>query len=164
MNKNKVIEIAIAEVGYKEGANNFNKFAPLAGQANNLPWCNSFISAVFIKAGLKVSIPITASVAASEAWALKNGQIRKPHEALRGDLIIMDFTKAGKGQHIGLAIDNFNVMKKEIHTVEGNTGEASQANGDGVALKTRPLKFIRCVVRPKYPIDQVSGAETEVKK
>jgi hypothetical protein len=72
--------------------------------------------------------------------------------------------KAGKGQHIGLAIDNFNVMKKEIHTVEGNTGEASQANGDGVALKTRPLKFIRCVVRPKYPIDQVSGAETEVKK
>jgi hypothetical protein len=164
MTKDKVIELAIAEVGYTEGANNLNKFAPLAGQANNRPWCNSFISAVFIQAGLREAIPVTVSVAASEAWGVKHGRILKAEEARRGDLIIMDFTKVGHGQHIGLAIGDFNLTKKTIHTVEGNTGENSQANGEGVAYKTRPAKFIRCVVRPKYPKAEISGAENEEKK
>ena len=164
MNKDKVIELAMEEVGYKEGENNLNKFAPIAGLANNLPWCNSFIAAIFIQAGLKQAIPITAAVASTEAWGLKFNQIVKLEEAKRGDLIIMDFTNSGRAQHIGLAINRYNPIKKTIHTVEGNTGEKSQANGEGVAYKTRSAKFIKCVVRPKYPKKQVSGAEIEGKK
>jgi len=133
MNKDKVIELAMEEVGYTEGVNNLNKFAPIAGLANNLPWCNSFIAAIFIQAGLKQAIPITAAVASTEAWGLKYDRLVKLEEAT-------------------------------IHTVEGNTGEKSQANGDGVAYKTRSAKFIKCVVRPKYPKIQVSGAEIEAKK
>jgi hypothetical protein len=49
----KVIKLAKAEVGYVEGKSNFNKFARVAGHANNQPWCNTFISAIFIEAGLK---------------------------------------------------------------------------------------------------------------
>jgi hypothetical protein len=164
MNKDKVIELAMEEVGYTEGPNNLNKFAPIAGLANNLPWCNSFIAAIFIQAGLKQAIPITAAVASTEAWGLKNDRLVKLEEAKRGDLIIMDFTNSGRAQHIGLAINRYNPIKKTIHTVEGNTGEKSQANGEGVAYKTRSAKFIKCVVRPKYPKKQVSGAEIEGKK
>ena len=93
MNKDKVIELAMEEVGYTEGVNNLNKFAPIAGLANNLPWCNSFIAAIFIQAGLKQAIPITAAVASTEAWGLKYDRLVKLEEAKRGDLIIMDFTK-----------------------------------------------------------------------
>jgi cell wall-associated NlpC family hydrolase len=121
VNKDKVIELAMEEVGYKEGENNLNKFAPIAGLANNLPWCNSFICAIFIQAGLKQAIPITAAVASTEAWGLKFNQIVKLEEAKRGDLIIMDFTNSGRAQHIGLAINRYNPIKKTIHTVEGNT-------------------------------------------
>jgi hypothetical protein len=53
MSKDKVIKLAKAEVGYVEGKSNFNKFARVAGHANNQPWCNTFISAIFIEAGLK---------------------------------------------------------------------------------------------------------------
>ena len=31
MSKSKVIELALLEAGYVEGANNLNKFAPIAG-------------------------------------------------------------------------------------------------------------------------------------
>jgi hypothetical protein len=31
VNKDKVIELAMEEVGYTEGENNFNKYAPIAG-------------------------------------------------------------------------------------------------------------------------------------
>jgi uncharacterized ubiquitin-like protein YukD len=164
VNKDKVIELAMEEVGYTEGENNFNKYAPIAGLANNLPWCNSFIAAIFIQAGLKQAIPITAAVASTEAWGLKNDRLVKLEEAKRGDLILMDFTNSGRAQHIGLAINRYNPIKKTIHTVEGNTGEKSQANGEGVAYKTRSAKFIKCVVRPKYPKKQLSGAEIEGKK
>jgi hypothetical protein len=53
MIKDKLIALALAEVGYTEGRRNFNKFARVTGHANNQPWCNTFISAIFIEAGLK---------------------------------------------------------------------------------------------------------------
>jgi hypothetical protein len=53
MSRAQVIKLAKAEVGYVEGKSNLNKFARVAGHANNQPWCNTFISAIFIEAGLK---------------------------------------------------------------------------------------------------------------
>ena len=38
-----VLKAARDEIGYKEGANNANKFAKIAGHANNQPWCATFI-------------------------------------------------------------------------------------------------------------------------
>jgi uncharacterized ubiquitin-like protein YukD len=164
MNKDKVIELAMEEVGYTEGENNFNKYAPIAGLANNLPWCNSFIAAIFIQAGLKQAIPITAAVASTEAWGLKNDRLVKLEEAKRGDLILMDFTNSGRAQHIGLAINRYNPIKKTIHTVEGNTGEKSQANGEGVAYKTRSAKFIKCVIRLNILKSNFREQKSRVKK
>lgn len=162
MSLNKVIELAVLEAGYVEGKNNLNKFAPLAGLANNAPWCNTFISAIFIQAGSRKAIPITASCAATLAWGIKNKRMIQVEKAKRGDLLIFDFTKSGLSQHIGLALDNFNVERKTIHTIEGNTGELSQANGEGVHLKTRSKDFIKAVIRPLY---ETPGAEKEkVKK
>jgi uncharacterized protein (UPF0212 family) len=71
MNRNEVIKLAVAEVGYVEGKSNLNKYARVTGHANNQPWCNTFISAIFIEAGLKNAIPITASCASTLAWGLK---------------------------------------------------------------------------------------------
>ena len=151
MIKDKVIALALTEVGYTEGRSNDNKFAALAGHANHQPWCMSYLVAIFKAAGIGKAIPHSASVEFVERWALENKRVRPTRKAKRGDLIVMDFDKAGKGQHIGLAIDKLNVERKVICTVEGNTGNDSQTNGEGVAIKTRSTTIIRCVIRPKYP-------------
>ena len=163
MSKDKAIKLAVAEVGYVEGKNNDNKFASVAGHANNQPWCNTFISAVFIQAGLHSAIPITASCAKTLAWGIKNKRIIQTEKAKRGDLLIFDFTKSGQAQHIGLAVDDFNVEKKTIHTIEGNTGEKSQANGEGVYLKTRSKDFIKAVIRPLYETPGATQGEKVIK-
>jgi hypothetical protein len=159
MSKDKVIELAVAEAGYVEGKNNLNKFAPVAGHANNQPWCNTFISAIFIQAGIRKAIPITASCAATLAWGIKHNRVVSCSLAKAGDLLIFDFTKSGKAQHIGLAISDFDPKTKTIKTIEGNTGENSQANGEGVALKTRSKDFIKAVIRPLYETPGVTQGE-----
>ena len=163
MSKAKVIELAVAEAGYVEGKNNLNKFAPVAGHANNQPWCNTFISAMFIQAGIREAIPITASCAATLAWGIKNKRIIQTEKAKRGDLLIFDFTKSGQAQHIGLAVKNFNLKTNTIQTMEGNTGEKSQANGEGVYLKTRSKDFIKAVIRPLYETPGATHGEKVTK-
>jgi hypothetical protein len=163
MSKNKVIELAMAEAGYVEGVNNLNKYAPVAGHANNQPWCNTFISAMFIQAGIRESIPITASCAATLAWGIKNKRIIQTEKAKRGDLLIFDFTKSGQAQHIGIAVKNFNLKTNTIQTMEGNTGEKSQANGEGVYLKTRSKDFIKAVIRPLYETPGATHGEKVTK-
>jgi cell wall-associated NlpC family hydrolase len=163
MSKLKAIELAVAEVGYVEGKNNNNKFASVAGHANNQPWCNTFISAIFIQAGIPKAIPITASCASTLAWAIKKNRVIPIRKAKRGDLLIFDFTKSGQAQHIGLAVKRFNRLTKTIKTVEGNTGENSQANGEGVYLKTRSKDFIVAVIRPLYETPGATNREKVIK-
>jgi hypothetical protein len=163
MSKNKAIELALAEVGYVEGKNNDNKFASVAGHANNQPWCNTFISAVFIQAGLHSAIPITASCAKTMAWGLKHKRVIQTEKAKAGDLLIFDFSKSGQSEHIGLAIEDFNPKTNTIKTIEGNTGEKSQANGEGVYKKTRSKDFIKAVIRPRYETPGATQGEKVIK-
>lgn len=150
----EIIAFAKAEVGYTEGKNNDNKFAKIAGHANNLPWCMTFVRAMFVKANAAGYIMNTASCQALEAWATKGNLIVPINETKRGDVLLFDFTKAKKAQHVGIATSNFDPEKKSIHTIEGNTAgenvKGSQVNGDGVYERVRADKFIRAVVRPRW--------------
>lgn len=146
----KVISSAVSHLGYQEGANNDNKFAAIAGHANHQPWCATFINAIFKEGGEHAAIPNSASCEFIEAWGVKGNRTRTKVTAKRGDLILMDFTKSGKSQHIGIAIHDFDPKTNTIQTIEGNTGEKSQANGDGVYKKKRQLEFIRAVIRPNW--------------
>jgi hypothetical protein len=163
MSKAQVIKLAVAEVGYVEGKKNLNKFAPVAGHANNQPWCNTFISAMFIQAGIREAIPITASCAATLAWGVKHKRLIQVEKAKRGDLLIFDFSKSGQSEHIGLAIQDYDFMTNTIKTIEGNTGEKSQANGEGVYKKTRSKDFIKAVIRPLYETPGATHGEKVIK-
>ena len=44
-----VMKAARDEIGYHEGANNANKFAKIAGHANNQPWCATLIKQALMK-------------------------------------------------------------------------------------------------------------------
>ena len=146
----QVISKAVTHVGYKEGPNNDNQFAKLCGHANNQPWCATFISAIFIEAGYKGLIPSSAAVTAFELWGQTAKHTVPTESAKRGDLVIFDFALAGKGDHIGIAIHDFDPVRKMIQTIEGNTSDGNNTNGDGVYRRNRAQEFIRAIVRPPY--------------
>jgi hypothetical protein len=154
MSKFKVLDAAKAEVGYKEGANNFNKFAKMAGHANNQPWCATFIRACFIKGQEAKAIPDSAYCPYIESWARANHAVIPLRESRAGDLALFDFSRTGKSEHIGILIKDFDPKKPDqIRTIEGNTSggrTGSQSNGDSVARKTRPVSNIRVIIRPKW--------------
>lgn len=147
-----IIETAKKYIGFTEGPNNKNPFAKIAGHANNQAWCASFIVALFIEAGLEKAIKNSASCIEIEQWANAKSRGIPLKNARPGDLVLFDFSRSGKSEHIGLAVGNYNSKTRTIRTIEGNTssGKGSQTNGDGVYPKVRSSSSIRMVVRPRW--------------
>lgn len=154
---NTILRNAKAEIGYTEGAKNDNKYAKIAGHANNQPWCMTFVRAMFCSAEAAGYIMNTASTQTLEAWAIKNGLTVPVEQTQRGDVVIYSFN--GKhADHVGIAYMPYDAEKQEVATIEGNTsnGEAKgkaaakEINGDGVYARHRSTKFVRTVVRPKW--------------
>ena len=151
MSIQKVLDAARAEIGYKEKPNNNNKFAKIAGHANNQAWCATFIRACFIKGEEAKAIPDSAYCPHIESWARANNRVVPLQEARRGDLVLFDFTRSGKSEHIGILNFNFSAKNPTIvRTIEGNTSAINASEGDGIQRKNRAIQFIRVIVRPKW--------------
>lgn len=150
-----VLQYARAEVGYKEGKGNDNKYAAIAGHANHQPWCATFIRACFVKGKEEKAIPNTAYCPYIEAWAREHNAVVPLAEARKGDLALLDFSRSGKAEHIVILTSDYNPATPNIiRTIGGNTSgsatSGSQANGDGVAAKNYSSSLIRVIVRPKW--------------
>lgn len=151
MSVQKVLDAAKAEIGYKEGKNNDNKFAKIAGHANHQPWCATFIRACFIKGEEAKAIPDSAYCPHIEAWGRANNAVVPTKEAKKGDLILLDFSRSGRSEHIEILTHDFSAKTPAVlRSIGGNTGAISQDNGDGVAKKVRPVSLVRVIVRPKW--------------
>lgn len=144
-----VVDIAKKEIGYKESANNDNKYGVWYG-LNNVSWCAIFVSWVFNQAGLadKVSAQTKKGFASCDAglkWFTKNNKLVPVGQAQAGDIVFFQFDADAQPDHVGIvAMNNGRILT----TIEGNTGTASQSNGDGVYQKVRPYKLVMAVARP----------------
>jgi hypothetical protein len=166
----KVVEIALAEVGYVEGPkDNETKYGAFT-KANFLPWCGSFCMWVAHQAGVK--IPNTVSTMAGASGFKKMGtwtdaSVAKPEP---GDIVYFDFMTGGAPiEHVGIVVkDNGDGT---VTTVEGNTAgdkkkSGSQANGGECVKKVRAYKknpkgipvFIEGFGRPNYKGNEVEAA------
>lgn len=173
----KVIDIALAEVGYLEkqsnsmlddktanaGKANYTKYAKelyeagyYNGNKNGYAWCDVFVDWCFYKAfgkelGQELQCqtgPYGAGCAASAQYYKDKGRFF-PDNPQIGDQIFLG-SKA-KPTHTGLVYD---VRGGRVYTVEGNTSGASGvvANGGGVCKKSYPLNYngIYGYGRPAY--------------
>lgn len=165
---NKLIEIALAEVGTIEvGGNNVGQRIAEYQAATWLepaawPWCAAFTCWVLrewlkdpeVLAALKNTVNPNlkpnqwrckdASAFGWIKWAKKNGlQILTENDlAKAGDFVVFDFS------HIGIVIEDQHTGY--IKTVEGNTngdGARDSESGDGVWVKTRKSGLIRSLIR-----------------
>lgn len=151
MSKEAVLGAAIKEIGYKEGKGNDNKFAKIAGHANYQPWCATFLRACFVLGKEEKAIPNSAYCPHFESWAREHNRIVPLAEAVKGDLVLFDFTRTGKADHIGILTNDYDPTKPNlIRTIEGNTSNLNPTNGDSVARKNRAVSLVRVIIRPKW--------------
>lgn len=157
--KKKLIALARAQVGYKEGANNYNKYANdpnitklYGANKQNQPWCCVFVNYCFIAAfgydiGSKLTYGGTAACAASAELFRKNNAFKFSPEV--GDQIF--FYSGGGINHTGIVIE---VNGSNIKTVEGN-----YSDGVGIGSYITGSSKIAGYGRPHW--DLVKSIETK---
>ena len=91
-------------------------------------------------------------------WAIEHKLTHKWGDAKRGDIVLFDFNRNGTSDHIGIVTK---VTSSYIETIEGNTGNGSNTNGDGVYRRTRYKSNVNYFVRPRY--DDKVTAEMVIK-
>lgn len=126
--RNDIIGVALTQVGYREGSNNYTKYGVWFGQPN-APWCGIFISWCADQAGIPSSIIRRNGIANPKNFGLsyKNGNSYRPQ---KGDLF---FTKSFS--HAGLV---YYTDGDYFYTLEGNTNTQG-SNGVGVFIRKRKI-------------------------
>ncbi|MEU3825238.1 LysM peptidoglycan-binding domain-containing protein [Streptomyces sp. NPDC029080] len=135
----KVLSIAKAEEGYKEGFsgghwNNHEKYADQVPgmswvSAGEYPWCALFVSWVALKAGVADLFPRSASCAYGVNWFRQKGRWSW-YPAIGAQVF---FGKDG-GTHTGIVVA---YDADTITTVEGNTNTDGSPEGNGVYVRKR---------------------------
>jgi hypothetical protein len=149
-------ELAAAKLGIREvGPNNHGpevkRFLHEVGLPEGYAWCDAFQSyEEHAAAGHRLPIE-SASVWTTYVEASKlHWLLPAAAKPARGDLVLYDFDGDGQtDDHIGIVITAAGLPGCwKLRTVEGNTGDGSAADGDGVYVRTRlvrrsSVRFVR---------------------
>jgi len=152
----RLVEIALAEVGTIEGPkDNETKYGKFT-KANFVPWCGSFVMWCADQAGVKVPNCVSTLAGAqafqkNKTWV--SAQLALPQV---GDIVFFDFPGDGVDRisHVGIVVKDNN--DGTVTTVEGNTAankKGDQRNGGEVCLKIRAYqKSNRSKLKPNLPV------------
>lgn len=120
--RERIMEIATNEIGYKETPNNITKYGEWYGMQDE--WCNMFVSWCAAQAGISQDIiPKMCYVPSTAEWFDKKGEYKNSianggnYTPRKGDIILFDYNHNGTSDHIGL-VDC--VDRDVIYTIEGN--------------------------------------------
>ena len=148
--KEKFINYALSQVGYKEGKNNDNKYGEYFGM-NHEPWCALFVSYCARMTDIPESIiPNYAECGSGYNFFKKRGEIYSYAEP--GDIVFFKPTISGAvSSHTGIVV---NVTDDYIITVEGNAG----TNTDGVYKFTYKKNYSKFLgfARPNYDNKEIN--------
>lgn len=149
----EVLRVAESQIGYREGANNFNKYGQEYGY-NNVSWCCQFIWWVFRNAHAS-DLFGNKTASCTNLYRQHIKQEVPKADIQRGDVVFFDWSGGSECEHVGI-VEKWQDGK--LVTIEGNTGiSGDQSNGDGVHRKIRSLSVVSHNFRPAY-----SDAETPV--
>lgn len=129
--RDDIIGVALTQVGYTEGYNNYTKYGEWYGYPN-LPWCGMFVSWCAKEAGIPNSILNRTGIADPECFGLDyvDGNYYTPK---KGDLFFKkDFS------HVGLV---YYTDGSYFYTVEGNT---SNVGWDGTSVLIQRRRISDC--------------------
>lgn len=129
--RDDIIGVALTQVGYEEGSDNYTKYGVWYGQPNS-PWCGMFVSWCAKEAEIPTSILKRTGIANPENFGLSyvDGSEYTP---LKGDL----FFKKNFG-HVGLV---YYTEGDYFYTIEGNTNVSSSDPGSVMIRKRKISDF-----------------------
>lgn len=127
-----LVSIALAEEGYTEGANNYNKYGADLGQ-NNVAWCALFISWCARQAGIPTSIIKTTAWAGDMGSSKKTGNFGGQYypkgsiTPQKGDIVYYDWNRNGSSDHVEIVIST---SGSTFTSIGGNTkGDSGTTEG-----------------------------------
>ena len=124
--RDDIIGVALTQVGYEEGENNYTKYGVWYDMPN-APWCGIFVSWCANEAGIPTSVLKRTGVANPENFGLSY-QSGNDYTPQKGDLFFKEgFT------HVGLV---YYTEGEYFYTVEGNTSTTSY-DGTSVMIRKR---------------------------
>lgn len=126
--RDDIIGVALTQVGYDEGYNNYTKYGVWYGLPNS-PWCGMFVSWCAAQAGIPTSVLKRTGIANPSNFGLSY-QSGANYTPQKGDL----FFKTGF-THVGLV---YYTEGDYFYTIEGNTSTTSY---DGTSVMIRKRKI-----------------------
>lgn len=149
--RDRIIEIARGEIGYKEQGNNITKYGEWYGMQD--AWCNMFVAWCAAQAGVSEGIiPKYAYVPSTANWFDDRKQYKNSkywdgnYTPKVGDIVLFDWDQTSISDHIGF-----------VEKVEGNTLYTIEGNSNNmVARRTYSLdsKDLRAFCVPAYTEDE----------
>lgn len=131
-----LIEIARAEIGYKEQPTNITKYGKWFG-LDGVAWCGIFVSWCYFKAGKQLPrigyLKGFAGCQTAVKYFRENGKIVTT--PIEGDIVFFDWNKDGKHDHTGLFVRKLD--DKTFLSIEGNTSATNNSNGGEVQERIR---------------------------
>ena len=166
-----VMTVALSFLGVKEYPANSNKvkfntdYYGSAVSGADYPWCVTYVWDCFRLAGassLFYNGKKTAYCPAVATWARNNKLTVSLSDGRYGDLVLFDWGKDGKADHIGF-IERKN-SDGSYTTIEGNTSYSNDSNGGEVMRRTRYTSQMQMIIRPKYDAEEDDMTEEQVIK
>ena len=150
----KAVAAAHKEIGQREqpvGSNwggHVTEYITFTGYTSPVYWCGCFACWCVVKnGGAKIPSRIRMGYGPyiiADAKSGSNGFHAVPFsEAQPGDVVVF-----WGGEHIGLVADH--PSGSSLPTIEGNTGNGSTVNGDGVYARVRSSSDVTVIARPNY--------------
>ena len=155
----KMVNIALGEVGTNEGGNAHHKYEAFSGLDDSQPWCAAFVTWVGGQAGYldKNIMPRFVACTFPRTFAAMGNDIHyegSGYNPKAGDLIFFSWSCNGVPDHVGI-VRSYDA--NYVYTIEGNTsGEGEDASKCGghacVSRKSRPRNCtIYGYATPNYP-------------
>ena len=144
-NVNDLLDIARADLGYKESPANSNrtKYGEWYG-LNGQPWCMMAVQYWFFKAGIKLPIRTASCGALMRAAQSAGCWVTKGYQP--GDVVIYDFPGGAATDHCGIVES---ASGATVVAIEGNTAVGNDSDGGEVMRRTRNIYQIVGAWRPK---------------
>lgn len=125
----------------EKGGNNQGPMVELLqktiGSADREPWCMSFIQTCLAYAEVKTGVksPVIASEHCRSVWAETPKKQRVKSQPLKYAIVIWGLEGSSSG-HTGVMVEHV-AHSQYFRSIEGNTGDSSDRDGDGVFYKRR---------------------------
>lgn len=147
MSREAIIAIAKKEIGYTEVPDNKTKYGQWFG-LDGVAWCGIFCSWVYAMAGHPLGNVGYLKGFAGVGTALAHWQGQITQDPKPGDLVIFDWNKDKKPEHVGLFVQWLDKSAGLFQTIEGNTSQKNQSNGGQVQLRQRNMAFVEAFINP----------------